>query len=305
MEKTVAVVGSMNYDIILKVKRLPEEGETMAAESASISAGGKGANQAVQAAKLGVPTFMVGAVGRDHMGDFLLDEAEKYHLDTSHVKRSAEATGLGCVSALEDGRVFATINRGANYDLGEEDLENASAVLAAADVLILQNEIPNRINAGAIRRAKAGRARVLYNAAPAVEEGRELLPLADIVIVNEVEASFYLGTALKDPEAAAREGLRVSNEMKNTWIITMGSMGSVICSGGRSELVKPYKVDAVETTGAGDSYIGGLSYALLEGMDVFEAASFATKCSAITVCGIGAQPSMPVLADIFNKFEKN
>ena len=298
----ILVAGSMNYDIILKVKRMPREGETMTCESASTAAGGKGANQAVQAAKLGVKTFMIGAVGADNMGDYLRDEAKNYGLDVSRVKRSWLSTGMGCIHALEDGRVFATINRGANYDLTNDDIDSSEDLFSLAKILILQNEIPHEVNIHAADLAKKHGLRVLYNAAPAFPEKKEVLAKSDVVIVNEGEASDYLGVKISSVEDAEREGLRISAEMNNTWVITMGSQGSVICSEGKSEIVKPYKVDAVETTGAGDSYIGGLAYALINGMDIFNAAKFATKCSAITVCGIGAQNSMPTLAQIHERF---
>lgn len=298
----ILVAGSLNYDIILKVKRMPREGETMTCESASTAAGGKGANQAVQAAKLGVPTYMIGAVGADNMGDFLRDEAKGYGLDVSRVKRSWASTGMGCIHALEDGRVFATINRGANYDLTIGDIDASEDLFSQAKILILQNEIPHEVNIHAANLAKKHGLKVLYNAAPAFPEKKEVLPLADVVIVNEGEASDYLGVRISSVEDAQREGLKVSASMGNTWVITMGSHGSVICSEGRSEIVRPYKVDAVETTGAGDSYIGGLGYALINGMDIFTAAKFATKCSAVTVCGIGAQNSMPTLEQIHERF---
>ena len=298
----ILVAGSLNYDIILKVKRMPREGETMTCESASTAAGGKGANQAVQSAKLGVPTFMIGAVGADNMGDFLLEQGRSYGLDVSRVKRSWESTGMGCIHALEDGRVFATINRGANYDVTTADLDASADLFAKAKILILQNEIPHEVNIYAANLAKSHGLKVLYNAAPAFPGKKDVLPLADVVIVNEGEASDYLGVEIASVEDAQREGLKASAEMGNTWVITMGSQGSVICSDGRSEIVRPYKVDAVESTGAGDSYIGGLGYALLQGMDIFSAAKFATKCSAITVCGIGAQNSMPTLEQIHERF---
>ena len=298
----IVVAGSLNYDIILKVKRMPHEGETMTCESASTAAGGKGANQAVQSAKLGVKTFMIGAVGNDNMGEFLLNEATKYGLDVSHVKRSSVSSGMGCIHALEDGRVFATINRGANYDINTKDIDMADELFRQSKILILQNEIPNEINIYAAKKAKGYGMKVLYNAAPSFSDRREVLPLADVVIVNEVEASEYLGVKISAVDDAVREGLKVSSSMNNTWVITMGGQGSVICADGKSGIVRPYKVDAIETTGAGDSYIGGLGYALLHGMDIFTAAKFATKCSAVTVCGIGAQSSMPTLSQIHEKF---
>ncbi len=298
MNQTVAVIGSLNYDIMFNVKRLPKLGETMVAEGAVIAPGGKGANQAVQAAKLGLKTYMLGAVGRDSMGDYLLGEAKRYGVDISHVKRSEQMTGMAGVNVLEDGSVYAVINRGANYDLTKDDIDAMEELLNEASVVILQNEIPTEINEYVIDKAKESGTVILYNAAPDREVRKEYLEKCDIIIVNEVEASYYLGKEIKTVSNAVNEGLRISNEMGNQWIVTLGSQGSVICAGGRAEIVEPKKVHAVETTGAGDSYIGGLAYGLIHDMDLFEAARFATKCSAVTVCGMGAQPSMPYLNQI-------
>ena len=180
----------------------------------------------------------------------------------------------------------------------------ADELFRQSKILILQNEIPHEVNIYAAKKAKDLGMKVLYNAAPSFTDRREVLPLADVVIVNEVEASEYLGVKIASVDDAVREGLKVSASMNNTWVITMGGQGSVICADGKSEVVRPYKVDAIETTGAGDSYIGGLGYALLQGMDIFTAAKFATKCSAVTVCGIGAQSSMPTLSQIHEKFKE-
>lgn len=303
MKKQITVIGSLNYDMILKVKRLPYEGETMAAEGISTAAGGKGSNQAAQAAKLGVPTYLIGAVGNDSMGEFLIAEAKKYGIITDRVKIADCSSGLGLVHSLDDGSVHATIVRGANYAVTREDIDNNMDVIRNSGVIILQNEITPDTNLYIMEIAKDLDCKVILNAAPAEEIDQEHLALCDIVVVNEVEASFYCGREIKDL-SSAMDAITISSELGNTWVFTLGSQGSVIAGNGRCEFVPSHHVKAIETTGAGDSYIGALGYALTEGMDVFEGGKFATCCSAITVCGIGAQQSMPTLEQV-EEFRSN
>lgn len=297
VKKQITVIGSLNYDMILKVKRLPYEGETMAAEGVSMAAGGKGSNQAAQAAKLGIPTYLIGAVGNDSMGEFLIAEAKKYGIITDRIKIVDGSTGLGIVNALEDGSVHATIVRGANYELTKEDIDKNMDLLRSSGVIILQNEILPETNKYVMEIARDLDCKVILNAAPAEELDQEHLAMCDIVVVNEVEASFYCGREIKDVNSAM-DAITISRELGNTWVFTLGSQGSLVAGGNRCEFIPSHHVKAIETTGAGDSYIGALGYALCEGMDPFDGGRFATCCSAITVCGIGAQQSMPTLEQV-------
>ena len=298
MRSKVLVVGSMNYDIILKAKRLPEQGETMPVDGCTFAAGGKGANQAVQAAKLGVETYMVGCVGNDPMGDFLLHSAEKYGLHTDYIRRSDGPSGLGVVHALENGSVHASIVRGANFEITREDIDAVESLLDETGLVILQMEIPMDINRYVIDKAKAHGCRVLLNAAPAEPFEKEYLRKCDILVVNEVEAAFYAGRAAGTLEEGCVMADELAADLQNTVVITMGSEGAAVSDGSRHEAIPPRKVEAVETTGAGDSFIGGIAYSVLNGMDIFEAGRFATRCSAVTVTRPGAQNSMPVLAEV-------
>jgi ribokinase len=297
IKKQITVIGSLNYDMILKVKRLPYEGETMAAEGVSMAAGGKGSNQAAQAAKLGIPTYLIGAVGNDSMGEFLIAEAKKYGIITDRIKVVEGSSGLGIVNALEDGSVHATIVRGANYQLTKEDIDKNMDLLESSGVIILQNEILPETNKYVMEIARDLDCKVILNAAPAEELDQEHLAMCDIVVVNEVEASFYCGREIKDMNSAM-DAITISRELGNTWVFTLGSQGSLVASGERCEFIPSHHVKAIETTGAGDSYIGALGYALCEGMDAFDGGRFSTCCSAITVCGIGAQQSMPTLEQV-------
>lgn len=298
MRDKIIVIGSLNYDIVLKVPKLPDKGETLPANEAVFSAGGKGANQAVQAAKLGIETYMVGCVGNDSMGDFLLETAQGYGLHTEYIRRTNGTSGMGVVNAIEDGSVFATIVRGANFEITEEDINKIEDLLDNTGLMILQMEIPQDKNKYAIDMAKNRGCRVLLNAAPAAFLEEEYLKKCDIVVVNEVEASFYAKKTIDTMEKALKEVECMAKRLENIVIITMGKDGAVVSDGELTEEIPADTVNAVETTGAGDSFIGGIGYAIINGMNIFEACRFATKCSAITVCRMGAQDSMPRLQEL-------
>ncbi len=300
MKDKIVVVGSLNYDIILQVSRLPEKGETFPAKGVTFSAGGKGANQAVQAAKLGVKTYMVGCVGNDPQGDVLFETARKYGLDTTYLRRVDGPSGMSCVHAVEDGSVYATIVRGANFAITKQDIDAAKPVMREAAIVILQMEIPMEINAYAIEAAKECGCKVLLNAAPAEKVPEEFLRQCDIIVVNEVEAAFYLGEEMSDRALAERGSARLAEQYQADIIMTLGKLGSVVCDGGKVAFVPSKKVHAIETTGAGDSFIGGTAYALIQGMSLTQACEFATCCSAITVCRMGAQDSMPTIEELKN-----
>lgn len=298
MNKKITVIGSLNYDVILKIPRLPFKGETLTANGATFSAGGKGANQAVQAAKLKTPTYMVGCVGTDASADFLVNTAKEYGVNVDYIRKVPGSSGMGVINAVEDGSVYACIVRGANFEVTKEDVDNAMPILKESGVCILQNEIPVEIIAYAIDKAKEAECTVVLNAAPAIELPEGCLSKVDILVVNEVEAEFYCHEKIDSVEKAKTEIKKMAEKYNNNVIFTLGKDGAVAYENGTIEFIPAMKVDAIETTGAGDSYIGAVSHSIIEGKSLIEACKFATKCSAITVCRMGAQPSMPTLEDV-------
>ena len=298
MNKKITVIGSLNYDVILKIPRLPFKGETLTANGAAFSAGGKGANQAVQAAKLKTPTYMVGCVGTDASADFLVNTAKEYGVNVDYIRKVPGSSGMGVINAVEDGSVYACIVRGANFEVTKEDVDTAMPILKESGVCILQNEIPVEIIAYAIDKAKEAGCTVVLNAAPAIELPEECLSKVDILVVNEVEAEFYCHEKIDSVEKAKTEIKKMAEKYNNNIIFTLGKDGAVAYENGTIEFIPAMKVDAIETTGAGDSYIGAVSHSIIEGKSLIEACKFATKCSAITVCRMGAQPSMPTLEDV-------
>lgn len=300
MRNKIVVIGSLNYDIILKVSRLPELGETFPASGVTFSAGGKGANQAVQAAKLGIKTYMVGCVGKDPQGDMLIQTAQIYGLDTTYLRRVDVPSGMSSVHAVEDGSVYATIVRGANFAITKEDIDAAESAMQDAAIVILQMEIPMEINAYAISVAKKCGCKVMLNAAPAEKVSDDFMKNCDIIVVNEVEAAFYLGQEITNQSVAEQGAAALAEKYSADIIMTLGKLGAVVCENRKTSFVPSKKVNAIETTGAGDSFIGATGYALIQGMNLTQACEFATCCSAITVCRLGAQDSMPTLEEVRN-----
>ncbi|NDL67322.1 ribokinase [Anaerotalea alkaliphila] len=295
----VAVIGSLNYDVLMKQERLPLKGETYVADTVFYEGGGKGANQAVQCAKLGVPTYMVGKVGNDNFGDILLEKLEGFGVHTEHVGRSDKDTGLGVVHVLGDGSVYASIITGANGDFGPEDLKKMEAVVSASRIVVLQLEIPVPVVEQVICMASRHGVYSILNAAPAKAIGREALEKVDCLVVNESEASFYAGETINDEKTAISHFEKLTALTGGTVIVTLGENGSLLCKGQDHVVVPVAKVeDVVETTGAGDSYIGAFAYGKYMGKTDEEACRFAAKVAAVTVTKVGAQGAMPLLEEV-------
>lgn len=301
-EKIITVVGSLNYDIIFKQKRLPKIGETLIADSVHFEGGGKGANQAVQCSKLGACTYLVGAVGNDAFGDYLIKRIKSFNVNTDYIKVvEGVSTGIGVVNSFEDGTLIATISQGANHSINKDMIEEADELLKKSNIVILQMEIPIEIVEYVINKASDYGCYIILNAAPARNISIECLSKVNCLIVNENEASFYLKKNISDVESAKKYGKNLFEKIKDTLIITLGEKGSVLFNKFNKEngiYIEAVNVNAVDTTGAGDSYVGAFAFKILEGCDVENSARFATKAAAFTVKKIGAQGAMPYLDEI-------
>lgn len=248
----ICVIGSLNYDIIMKQKRMPLQGETYTADSITYSGGGKGANQAVQCAKLGIDTIMVGKVGRDTFGDSLVEKLKDYGVDCSCIGRSSSPTGVGVVHALEDGTVYASIITGANFDITSREIDGLDELIRNSRIVILQLEIPTEVVEHIIRKAKQYHVYTILNAAPAKEMDLEVLKMADCLIVNETEASFYAGVEVTDGDMVRAHADRLRRLTEGTVIVTLGSKGSMLLGKEGAVPIDPVKVEHVtESTGAG------------------------------------------------------
>ena len=298
MERKVVVIGSLNYDVCLKQERIPQEGETCFADRVEYCSGGKGANQAVQAAKLGVPTYMVGCIGSDSQGQFLKANIEQYGVRTDYLREVEGNSGMSVAHSLYDGGVRASVVRGANDRVRKEDVDALEGFLKPGDIAVFQLEIPIPVVEYGISFCKAHGCYVILNGAPAAPLEERVLKQVNLFIVNEVEAGFYCGHEILSEETAKEEIRKMAENLGNVCIYTLGKAGSVVCEAGKCEFIPSKKVQAIESTGAGDSFVGGLCYGIVHNMDIFEAARVATCCSARTVCRIGGQPAMPVLGEV-------
>jgi ribokinase len=294
----ICVVGSSNIDLISKVPRLPRLGETMVGHSFHLGYGGKGANQAVMAAKLGARVTMVTKLGRDVFGQGTLENYRAQGIDTAFVLfDETEASGVAPIFVDDAANNFIVIIPGANYALSPADARAAADVIRAADVLVCQLEIPLATTLEAFRIAHAAHIRTILNPAPAVPLPDELLQLTDICVPNEIETELLSGSpvqTLDQVEDAARKllarGVRVA-------IVTLGERGTLVVEQDAVEHVAPIAIDAVDPTGAGDAFIGSLAVFLGEGRALRNVVRRANAIAARTVTQIGTQSSFPNRAE--------
>jgi len=282
----IAVVGSINLDVVVGVERHPAPGETVVGGDRHELPGGKGANQAVAAARLGATVRFVGRVGDDDAGRRLRGGLAAEGVDVAHVRVDPEApTGMALIAVDAAGENTIVVSPGANARVGAGDVEAARDVLASAAVTLVQHEVPEAAVAAAI--AAAG-GKVVLNPAPA----RPLVAPVDVLIPNRGELEALAGRA-GDPVELARE-----LEAARAVVVTLGAEGAVVVEGERVERIRAPTVEAVDTTGAGDAFCGALAQALDSGADLVDAARWAARAAAASVTRPGAQGGLPHAADL-------
>ncbi|HET6497795.1 MAG TPA: ribokinase [Coriobacteriia bacterium] len=287
----ILVVGSINLDMLVFQGRLPLRGETAFADEFREDFGGKGANQAVQCARLGNDVIFVGAVGADPRGASCVKNLQDHGIEC-YIRSVDAPTGLGFVHVVGAGDVYATVLRGANDWVDGEWVHRHEHLFARAGIVLLQNEVPVDGVEAAIRLAADRGARVLLNAAPAREIDPGLTRLCDYLIVNEEEAMFFLGRRVRDLQEM-RYAIPELKEYCSRVIVTLGESGSLVSFDSEIHHVPAITVEPVDTTGAGDSFVGALAVGLNEGLDDLVAASMAAAVAAVTTAGAGAQTRMP------------
>jgi ribokinase len=291
----IVVLGSLNVDLVARVPTLPRPGETALGDRLQTFTGGKGANQAVAAARLGAEVAMVGRVGTDAGGDLLLSALARDGVDVSGVARDgSEPTGTALIMVDAAGENLIAVAPGANGRVGPDEVARALAACGPGGLLVLQLEIPPAAVAAAVRSG----GRVLLNAAPAGELDRSLLRGVEALVVNEGEAAALLGRPMGGADAArelyaAGAGLAV---------VTLGAAGAALCSPAGPAAVEAFPVEAVDTTGAGDAFTGALAVGLAAGWPLAEAARLASAAGAAAAARQGAQASLPWADDLERLF---
>jgi ribokinase len=290
MTKPVVVVGSINMDLVARVERIPRPGETLTGTDFRTTPGGKGANQAVAAARLGWPTAMLGAVGRDVFGAALKANLEAAGVDAAAVSAVEGPSGVAPIWVADDGQNAIVVVPGANGHVTADAVEAERALLAAAGMVLLQLELP----LGTVERTLALCAElgvpVMLDPAPAAALPESVWPRVAWLTPNETEAAFYLGGALAAEEAARRFHARGVRGV----VLKRGAEGAYLSvAGGAAGWVQAFRVKAVDTVAAGDCFNGAFAVGLLEGREPLEAARFAAAAAAISVTRAGAQEAMP------------
>lgn len=296
--KKIVVIGSSNTDMTIKSERMPVPGETVTGGVFHMGPGGKGANQAVAARRLGGEVTFVCKVGNDLFGDNAIAGYNREGIDTSHALRSDKASGTALILVDAKGENCIAVAPGANADITEADIEAVSDVIRGADYLILQLEIPVPAVLRAAKIAHEAGVYVILNPAPACQLPEELFGYVSLITPNQTETALLTGLRVSDEESLMVAVDKLKALGVQDVVVTLGSKGSLICQGNNLTRVPAQMVQAVDTTAAGDTFCGGLCVGLSEGMSLADAARFATKASALTVQKMGAQDSIPYRKDI-------
>jgi ribokinase len=295
----VFVAGSINMDVVATAERHPRIGETVAGHEVLYFPGGKGANQAVAAAKLGAPATLIGRLGKDAFGDELKAFLAAQGIDLDFVQQTAGAhTGTAVITIAKGDNTIVVIP-GANACLSADDV--AAPVLAKGDIAVSQFEIPLATISAFFKRAREAGAATILNPAPAIEFNRELLDLVDILILNESELGFLTKTELRDTDDHTRyiEAAQTLQIGKDKIIcVTLGKRGVLALIESKSLIVPGRTVNAVDTTGAGDCFVGAVAAQLAAGKSIQDALDYANAAASICVQRMGAAPSMPTAAEV-------
>jgi ribokinase len=290
----VFVLGSINQDFVLKVERRPEPGETVTNAELSTGNGGKGANQSAAAALLGASVTILGRVGEDEFGEPLVRALRDKGVDTGLVEGVRDvSTGAAFITVTPDGENAITVAPGANRSLTPDDVDAAAEAIGGASVFVAQMEIPVETVLRAVEVAAERDVRPLVNLAPTFEVPRELLGKLDPLVVNEHEAAFLLGDRVEGVEGALSAAPELLSLGPRSAVITVGEAGAVFAQDRAVQHLAAPKVDVVDTTGAGDAFVGALATRLARGDSLEDAVAYAVRAGAAAVTKEGAQGALP------------
>lgn len=288
----IVVVGSSNMDMVVRADRIPAPGETILSGSFFMNPGGKGANQAVAVARLGGDAVFVSRLGNDVFGRQFSQLFRDEGIDISFLLYDEDLpSGVALITVDKGGENSIVVASGANARLRAEDL--AGVMEESTGILLLQLEIPMAVVEHAVDYAAAKGIKVILNPAPAAALSAALLRKIDILTPNKTEASMIAGMPVTDMDGAGQAAKVICDKGVGTVVVTMGALGALICAGGECSVVETRKVEAVDTTAAGDVFNGAMAVALSEGKSMTEAVRFACDAAAISVTRLGAQTSIP------------
>lgn len=301
MTNKVVILGSTNVDQFLTVERYAQPGETLHVEEAQKAfGGGKGANQAIATARMQADTTFITKIGTDGVADFILEDFKVAHIDTSYIIKTAEAkTGQAFITVNAEGQNTIYVYGGANMTMTPEDVINAKDAIINADFVVAQLEVPIPAIISAFEIAKAHGVTTVLNPAPAKALPNELLSLIDIIVPNETEAELLSGIKVTNEQSMKDNANYFLSIGIKTVLITLGKQGIYFATKNQSQHIEAYKVNAIDTTAAGDTFIGAFVSRLNKSQDnLADAIDFGNKASSLTVQKHGAQASIPLLEEV-------
>ena len=302
-QTNILVFGSINVDLVTKVNNLPAQGETVFAETFLTENGGKGANQAVSAARLGAKVSMIGRVGSDGFGRQVLRNLESESINTEMVTEDSDTnTGIALITIDSQSQNTIVVSSGANMTCGVTELRYLEASLAKTDCLILQNEVPYVVNLKAARLARGKGVQVVWDPAPFVTDTEELINNVDYLTPNQNEAQLLAKCEITDERSIHKALQRIKKLSDAVCLITMGEDGVFFLSGSELNHVPGYEVESVDSVAAGDAFAGGFATALSEGKSLPVAIKRGCASGALATTKIGAQAAMPFRKEVDHLF---
>ena len=298
--KKIVVIGSINMDLVTICERAPRGGETLLGKKFMQIPGGKGANQAVAMGKMKSPVSMLGKIGREGMGDILLDSMKKDGIDISNIEYCDETTGIAKIIVEENGQNRIIVVPGANYEVDSSYIDRHLDAIKNCDILVTQLEIPIETVKYSLKKAKEFGKITILNPAPATKLDEEITLNSDYITPNETELELLSGMSITDEKSVINAADVLLKKGVKGLIVTLGSKGCMYISKVERKAFPAYRVKAIDTTAAGDSFIGGFVNGLASGLNFEESIDRGTKVAAISVTRIGAQTSIPTLEEVLN-----
>lgn len=298
--KNICVIGSLNMDLVVNVDKMPKPGQTIIGSNFKEVPGGKGANQAVAMARLNGNVSMIGKVGEDGFGQTLINSLKNDKVDTTYIKTTKGATGVALITVDNNAQNSIVVSPGANFEVKEEDIDNNIEAIKNSDIVVLQLETPLNTIKYALKKSKELNKYTILNPAPALKLDDEIIKNVDLLTPNETELEIISGVSIETEEDIQKAAQIMIEKGVKELIVTLGSKGSLYINKEKSIFKKAYKVQAVDTTAAGDSYTAALAVALSKDQSIEEAMDFASKVGALSVLKEGAQSSLPTLEDVEN-----